>query len=97
MKIRFLGVPLEQIDQLISELDDGEYVKVSISTFKREIIGHVGGEGDTLEEVQTGGWGCTIRSSKDMIQFVSDDTRDDEKGEPKEKIEYSDNIREKFR
>jgi hypothetical protein len=94
MKILFLGVPLEQIDQLCKE---EEIVKVSISTYKREITGHVGGEGDTLEEVQTGGWGIQIRSSKDMIQFVSDDARDDEYGEPKEKIEYSDNVKEKFR
>jgi hypothetical protein len=94
MKIRFLGVPLEQIDQLCKE---EEIVKVSISTYKREIFSHTGGEGDTLEEVQTGGWGIQIRSSKDLIQFVGDETKEDEYGEPKEKAEYSDKIREKFR
>lgn len=94
MKIRFLGVPLEHIEQLCNE---EEIVKVSISTFKREVFAHPGGEGDTLEEVQTGGWGCEIRSSKDLIQFVEDDTRDDEYGDAKAKNEYSDKIREKFR
>lgn len=90
----FLGVSLEQIDQLIAEED---IVKVSISTFKREVFAHPGGEGDTLEEVQTGGWGCEIRSSKDLIQFVADNTKNDDYGDEKEKAEYSDNVREKYR
>jgi hypothetical protein len=94
MKIRFLGVPLEQIDQMISELEDGEYVKVSLSKFKREVFSHPGGEGDTLEEVQTGGWGCSISSSKDLIQFVDD--KDDEY-DAKKKDEYSDSVKEKYR
>jgi aminopeptidase-like protein len=94
VKIRFPGVPLEHIDQLCSE---EEIVKVSISTFKREIMGHYDGSNNgktTIEEVQTGGWGCSIRSSKDLIQFVEDD-KDEYNAKPKN--EYSDKIKEKFR
>jgi hypothetical protein len=94
MKIRFLGTPLEHIDQLCNE---EEIVKITVSTYKREVFAHPGGEGDTLEEVQTGGWGCTIKSSKDLIQFVADDTKEDEYGDTKEKNEYSIKIRERFR
>jgi hypothetical protein len=91
MKIRFLGVPLEHIDQLCNE---EEIVKVTVSTFKREVFAHPGGEGDTLEEVQTGGWGCSIRSSKDLVQFVEDN---EDEYDAKKKDEYSDKVREKFR
>lgn len=91
VKIRFLGVPLEHIDQLCSE---EEIVKVSISTYKREVFGHAGGEGETLEEVQTRGWGCEIRSSKDLVQLVDDDK---DEYDAKKKNEYSDKIKEKFR
>jgi hypothetical protein len=94
MKIRFLGSPIEHIDQLISELEEGEYVKVSVSTHKREVFSHPGGEGDTLEEVQTGGWSCTIRSSKDLIEFVEDDK---DEYDAKTKNEYSDSVKEKYR
>src|SRR5262245_4277982 len=57
VKVRFLGVPLEQIDKLIEE---EEIVKVSISTYKREVMGHYDGNNNartTIEEVHTGGWG----------------------------------------
>jgi hypothetical protein len=94
MKIRFLGSPIEDIDRLISELENGEYVKISVSTHKREVFSHPGGEGDTLEEVQTGGWSCTIRSSKDLIQFVDD--KDDEY-DVKKKDEFSNSVKEKYR
>jgi hypothetical protein len=91
MKIRFLGVPIEQIDQLCNE---EEIVKVSISTFKREVFGHPGQESTTLEEVQTGEWGSTIRSSKDLIQVVDDDK---DEYDAKKKNEFSDKVKEKFR
>jgi hypothetical protein len=90
MKIRFLGTPIEQIDQLIAE---EEIVMVSIQTFKMEELGHIDGS-TTMERVQTGGWGIQIRSSKDLIQFVDD--KEDEYNAKSRNV-YNDETLEKFR
>ncbi len=72
MGIRFLGTPIEQFDRLCIE---EEIVKITISCFKREEIGHPDGS-TTMEEVRTGDWGMQIKSSKDILQFVDDDDND---------------------
>ena len=92
MKIRFLGTPLEHIDQLC---DEEQIVKITVSTFKREMLTHYEDGKTSIEEIQTGGWGVQIKSSKDLIQFIEDD-KDDEY-DAKGKKEYSDKVKERFR
>jgi hypothetical protein len=90
LKVRFLGVPLEHLDQLI---DQEEIVMINVQTFKMEEFGHTDGS-TSVEKVLTGGWGVQIKSSKDIFQFVDD--KDDE-FDAKEKKEYSDKVRDRFR
>lgn len=72
MTIRFLGTPIEQIDQLCKE---EPMVKVFINTYAVEY--HPDG---TAEVVQTGQFGSTIKSSKDLIQFDYEDMKSPTKG-----------------
>lgn len=89
MGIKFLGVPLNQIDRLCSE---EEKVMIEIKTYKTEEIGHPQmDEYRTMkivkEDVQTFGVGMQIHSWRDMLQF------DDEPDTPTQK-ELSDKTRE---
>jgi hypothetical protein len=53
---------------------------ISVECFKMEELSHADGS-TTMDRVKTAGWGMQIKSSKDIIQFVEDDTRDDEYGD----------------
>jgi hypothetical protein len=67
MTIKFLHTPLERIDRLCQE---EEKVEVMINTYKIEYYSD-----GTSQEVQTGGFGGTIRSSKDLFQFDDEDMK----------------------
>jgi hypothetical protein len=78
MTIKFLHTPLERIDQLCQE---EEKVEVMINTYKTEYYND-----GTSQEVQTGGFGGTIRSSKDLFQFDDEDMK-----------QLADHVKEKLR
>lgn len=67
MTIRFLGNPLDQIDQLCRE---EEKVKVTISCHHTEVYND-----GTSEEVLTSASTREIRSSKDLFQFDYEDMK----------------------
>ena len=62
---------------------------VSIETFRMEQVWHPADGNVTEERVQTGGWGVTIKSSKDLVQI------DDEPVQTRNA--FSDKTREKMR
>ena len=65
--IKFLHTPIEQIDRLCKE---EEKVEVIINIYHTEYY-----RDGTSELSQTGGFGGTIKSSKDLIQFDNEDMK----------------------
>jgi hypothetical protein len=67
MTIYFLRMPLERIDQLCREEEE---VEVWVNAY--QTIHYPDG---TIEKKQTGGWGATVKSSKDIFQFELEDMK----------------------
>ena len=66
-------MPIERIDQLCKE---EEKVKITINTYKTNLYyGDKTGLIVNRELVQTGGYGTTIESSKDVFQFDNSDMK----------------------
>jgi hypothetical protein len=68
MTIKFLHTPIERIDQLCKE---EEKVEVVINIYRTEHYN----DGTPSQLVQKGGYGGTIKSSKDLIQFDDSDMK----------------------
>jgi hypothetical protein len=67
MTIKFFHTPIEQIDRLCKE---EQIVRIMISTYQVEAL-----KDGTIVEIETGGFGGTIKSSKDLIQFDNEDMK----------------------
>jgi hypothetical protein len=67
-------MPLDQIDQLIKECREEEFVMISVEVYKREQVIHNDGV-IKEEEALVSSYGCGIRSSKDVFQFDDEDMK----------------------
>ena len=70
MVIRFLGLPLEQIDELCKHKE----VEITISCLQKESFKHTDGT-TSIDKVLTSKVTTRIRNSQDLIQFDWEDIK----------------------